>query len=170
MVIRKLHPEDAAAFQALRLRGLLEIPSAFTSSHGEEVDIPLEETARRIAPKPDGVIFGAFVNGVLVGLLGVQREAQTQISHKAFVWGMYVAPEHRLHGLGRLLVAEALRFAKQDLGVLSVKLGVNAGNAAAIALYEAMGFRTYGTESGFLMIDGVLYDEQLMSVVIQDST
>jgi ribosomal protein S18 acetylase RimI-like enzyme len=167
MLIRRLLPEDAASFQAVRLRGLLEIPSAFTSSHAEEVDTPLEVTAETLAQKPDGAVFGAFADGTLAGVLGIQQEGHRQVAHKAFIWGMYVAPEHRRNGLGRALIAHALKFAAQDLRVRSVNLGVNTANRAAVALYEAMGFRTYGTEPGFLMIDGVLHDEHLMSVVIQ---
>src|SRR5688572_29853652 len=38
MQIRALTPKDAAAFAALRLRGLQECPEAFASSYEEEVN------------------------------------------------------------------------------------------------------------------------------------
>lgn len=164
--IRRLRPDDARLFQAIRLRGLLEVPSAFTSSHAEEVSTPLSVIAERLAPKPDRAVLGAFEGDQLAGVLGIQREAKRQVAHKAFLWGMYVAPEFRHRQIGRSLVARALDIAKDELGVRSVNLGVNTRNAAAVALYESMGFQTYGTEIGFLMIDGVLHDEHLMTRVL----
>lgn len=163
MDIRKLLAADAALFQAIRLRGLIEIPSAFTSSHAEERDTPLSVVAQRLAPKPDGAVLGAFEGDELVGVAGIQREGQKQRAHKAFIWGMYVAPEHRLKGVGRALVSRALDVAAGELGVRSVNLGVNTRNLAAVALYRSMGFQTYGTEIGFLLVNGELHDEHLMT-------
>ena len=160
--VRLLVPDDAAAFQALRLRGLLECPEAFTSSHAEEVDTPLPIISQRLAALPDSAIFGYLADGELQGVIGIVRERRRKLGHKAGIWGMYVAPENRLQGIGRQLMGRALLYAR-DLEVRTVNLGVNTRNMAAIALYEAMGFKTYGTERGFLMVDGMLHDEHLMS-------
>jgi RimJ/RimL family protein N-acetyltransferase len=40
-----------------------------------------------------------------------------------------------------------------------VLLGVEAGNAAARALYEGFGFEAFGYERDALIVDGVAYDE-----------
>ena len=163
MMVRRLLPDDAAAFQAIRLRGLLECPSAFSSSHAEEVGTPLETIGQNLAPRPDGAVLGCFVGNELAGVVGVEREARIKLSHKAIVWGMYVLPAHRRHGMARRLILVALEYASADLGALSVNLGVNTSNHAALKLYEAVGFTIYGTERGFLRIDGVLHDEHLMA-------
>jgi ribosomal protein S18 acetylase RimI-like enzyme len=163
MMVRRLLPDDAAAFQAVRLSGLLECPSAFSSSHAEEVGTPLETIARSLAPRPNGAVFGCFIGNELAGVAGVEREAQIKLSHKAVIWGMYVLPAHRRHGIARKLILAALEYASVDLGMLSVNLGVNTSNHAALSLYEAVGFEKYGTERGFLRIDGVLHDEHLMA-------
>ncbi|MDQ2653784.1 MAG: GNAT family N-acetyltransferase [Chloroflexota bacterium] len=163
MTIRQLFPDDASEFQALRLAGLLECPEAFTSSHAEEVDTPLDVIAGRLAPKDDSAVFGYFTGGRLIGLIGVQRESRRKLSHKAFIWGMYVAREHRRKGIGRSLMARALDHATSSLEVKMVNLGVNTQNSAAITLYRAMGFETYGTERGFITIDGIAHDQHLMS-------
>jgi RimJ/RimL family protein N-acetyltransferase len=44
-------------------------------------------------------------------------------------------------------------------GVARVDLGVNAANAAAIALYEGAGFQRFGLERDFMRVDGVSQDE-----------
>lgn len=160
--VRRLTPTDAQPFQAVRLQGLMECPSAFASSHAEELNTPLATVAERLAFKPDGALFGCFDGHTLVGVVGVQREGMTKLAHKAFVWGMYVVPQARQAGVGRRLLEQALAYAGRELGVRQVNLGVNTQNLAALALYRRVGFETYGTEREFLLVDGVLHDEHLM--------
>ena len=148
MQIRLLLPADDDACRALRLRGLRECPAAFASSPGEEG-----------ADTPSGATFGAFRDGALVGIASVAREAPRKLSHKAVLWGVYVAPEQRRGGLARTLLMHALSHAYALPGVRQVNLSVNAANAPAIALYEAAGFRAFGIERGYLQVDGVLHDE-----------
>lgn len=162
MNIRPLDPADAAAFQALRLDGLQECPTAFASSFEEESGRELPAVAERLAPQGDRAVLGAFVGGELVGVVGVMREGHRKLAHKAFIWGMYVAPAARKRGIGRELVAKALSFAATGLAVRQVTLGVNAANEAAIALYERMGFKAYGREPCFMLVDGVPQDEVQM--------
>ena len=162
MHIRLLVPSDAEAFRNLRLRGLRECPSAFASSYEEEVTDSLLEISRRLEPKPDGAVLGAFRDGALVGIVGVQREKLKKLSHKAYVWGVYVAPEARKAGIGAALIHQTLEHARSELGVWQVMLGANAENAAALTLYRKIGFAEYGLEKGFLLVEGVLHDQQLM--------
>ena len=160
--LRPLTPEDASEFAALRLRGLKECPSAFASSHEEEVGTPLPELAARLAPQPDRAVLGAFDEGRLVAVVGIQREGMVKLSHKAFVWGVYVAPEARGRGVGMQVLDAALAHAASVLGVRQVNLGVNTSNLAAIALYRKLGFQAYGLERDYLLVDGVFHDEHQM--------
>ena len=162
MQIRPLRPQDATAFAALRLRGLQECPEAFASSYEEEVDTPIHELEGRLKPKTDAVIFGAFNEAGLCALVGLQRESMVKLAHKAFIWGMYVAPEVRGRGVGTLLLEHALTYAARTLGTRQVNLGVNSRNAAAIALYKKLGFVEYGLERGFLRVGGEFHDEYQM--------
>ena len=166
MDIRQLQPEDASLFHALRLRGLLEAPTAFGSSYAEEVDTPVSTVASRLTARPDGTVFGAFRGAELVGVIGIERERLRQLAHKATLWGMYVSPECRRVGIGRALVIHALGVAANELRVLRVNLTVNTSNAAAIALYESLGFKTFGTEVGVLMVNGQFHDEHLMALAL----
>ena len=162
MEIRTLSPQDAAAFRALRLRGLLECPAAFASSYAEEVGDAVAVVAERLSPKGDGSILGAFQEHALVGVVGIRREGMVKLAHKAFIWGMYVAPEARRRGIGAALMERAMQYATAELRVKQVNLGVNTENKAALALYRKLGFREYGHEHGFLLVDGVLHDEYHM--------
>jgi hypothetical protein len=68
--IRALTSVDAAAFIALRLRGLREQPSAFASSYEEEAALPLVEIERRLEPRANAVVFGAFDGPSLIAVAG----------------------------------------------------------------------------------------------------
>ena len=162
MHVHTLTPQDATEYQALRLRGLAEAPTAFASSYEEEVGTPIDEIARRLQPKESGTIFGAFVEEQLVGLAGVQRESMRKLSHKASLWGMYVSPEHRRNGVASLLLRHALPYAWKSLGVTQVNLGVHTENASAIALYRSFGFIVWGTEIGSLVVGAEPLNEHHM--------
>ena len=166
MEIRVLHTNDAASFQHLRLNALRECPTAFSSSYEEECDIPLSRVGERLSPTPDRAVFGAFDDGRLIGIVGLQRESHRKLSHKAFIWGVYVAPTHRKRGVGRRLLQATLDHAASMPGLRQVILSSNAANVASSALYKALGFEPFGVEKGFLMVDGVLHDEIHMARVI----
>lgn len=159
MQIRDLVSEDARVFQALRLAALRECPSAFASSYEEEDEMPMAVVAERLVVKADRCVLGAWLGSDLVGMLGLQREEMRKLAHKAFIWGMYVAPSARRRGVGRQLIDQALVRASSMNGVHQINLGVNAANAEAIALYEAAGFTAFGVERGFMLLDGELHDE-----------
>lgn len=165
MTVRALGPDDAAAFRALRLRGLGEAPTAFASSLEEEVSTPIEQIAQRLQARADRAIFGAFGPVGLCGVLGVQREAMRKLQHKGFIWGLYVVPEARREGHGLRLMQAALAHAWAALQVRQVNLGVHALNEGAVRLYRRCGFEIYGTERGSLVVDGVLQDEHHMVCV-----
>ena len=159
MQIGELGAEHARAFQELRLAALRECPSAFASSYEEEYDTPIAVVAERLAAKPDRCVLGAWLTSDLVGIVGLQRERIRKLSHKAYIWGMYVAPAARRRGMGGRLLAQALSRAASMPGVRQINLGVNAANAEAVALYEAAGFTAFGVEHGFMLFDGRLHDE-----------
>ena len=69
-------------------------------------------------------------------------------------------PVGRGKGLGRAIIAYLLEAAATQ--VKQVHLSVVTTNAAAVRLYEQLGFRTYGTEPRSLRVGERYYDEHLM--------
>jgi ribosomal protein S18 acetylase RimI-like enzyme len=159
MLVRRLTPADSPAYRALRLAGLREAPAAFGSSYEEEKDHPLAVFEDWLAVKPDRGPFGAFDSDALVGIASLGRETLKKLSHKAFIWGMYVAPHARRKGTGRALLLEALAFARSVPEVRQVNLSVNANNPEAVRLYQAVGFKEFGREPGAMLVDDKLHDE-----------
>jgi ribosomal protein S18 acetylase RimI-like enzyme len=159
MHLRRLTPEDATSFQALRLAALQEAPTAFGSSFEEERDFPASTIEGRLAIKADRGAFGAFEGENLVGVVALGRESMRNLAHKGVIWGMYVKPDHRGKGIGKALLAEAISLARSVPELLQVNLSVNAENAAAIHLYRSFGFKVFGREPGAMRIERELHDE-----------
>lgn len=161
--IRPLGAGDVAAFRALRMQGLVECPLAFAASPEDESGEPDDAVVARLADGDAGAVYGGFTSdGRLLGVVGLGRERMRKLAHKAVLWGMYVAPQARRQGLARALVAHLLAQAAALPGVRQVTLGVHAGNHAARALYESLGFVAWGTEPAAAWVDGQPHEETWM--------
>ncbi len=147
MEIRRLGLGDAPAFRAIRLRALRDHPADFGSDFREEAGKPLSHFVGQIA---DNHIMGAWEGRALVGIIALEFKSKAKERHRAFLWGVYVAPDGRGRGvaLGR---------------VEQVELGVRAGNGAAEALYRSRGFVEYGREPATYVVEGVAWDSLLMA-------
>lgn len=161
MTVRLLDAGDAAAYQKLRLLGLQESPTAFSASYQDEVNRSLDDIAARIKPAPDGSILmlGAFVGDELAGFVALVHPQRAKLRHGAEIAGMFVAPAQRRHGVGQALLRAAIDHARSLGGVRQIKLGVNATNVSARALYESAGFTPYGLEPDALCVDGTFFSE-----------
>ena len=159
MEVRILGSSDADAFQALRLCALQTSPTAFSSSFEEESGYEGEQVVRMLISGPYRAVFGAFVEGRIVGITGVYRDEAPKLVHKAVIWGVFVHPEFRGGGCGRLLMQTAMAHALSMPGVHHLLLSVNAKNVVAKALYESVGFESYALERAYMIVDGVLQDE-----------
>jgi ribosomal protein S18 acetylase RimI-like enzyme len=157
VVTRRLLADDTAAYRTLRLAGLEESPEAFGSDYATESTAPREQFAETLS---SGYVAGAFLQGQLVAVAGFRPLDREKTRHRGDIWGVYVAPEARGHGVGRQIVTYVLAYARTR--VVQVHLAVTASNAAAVALYENLGFVRYGTEPRALLVEGRYLDEHLM--------
>jgi ribosomal protein S18 acetylase RimI-like enzyme len=162
--VRRLGPDDAAAFQALRLEGLATDPCAFAASHDEEVGQSLAEVAGRLERQP---VFGAFDGMDLLGIAGFAMPPQAKKRHKGVLWGVYVHEAARGRGLGRALVLRVIEHARAHVAQLHA--AVVTSNHAARELYRSLGFATYGVEPRGLACAGQYCDQELMALVLDDA-
>ena len=156
--IRQLGTSDAVEYRDLRLRGLREVPEAFGSTYDEEVLFSLDtvETRLESTRSPTGrVILGAFADAVLVGIVGCAQESRFKKRHTAVIFGMYVAPEVRSHGIGRRLLNESITEARTWPNVERMTITVVERVRAARALYVSLGFEPFGREVDALRENGV---------------
>jgi len=146
----------------MRLRGLREHPDAFTSSADAEAAKPVAATEARLAADSPDVVYGAFVDGVLAGVVGMARESRSKNRHKAVVFGMYVAPEFGRRGVARALIRHLVAAAKEEPGLEQLVLTVTHSNEPARLLYESEGFRSFGIEPRAIRVEDRYYDKAHM--------
>jgi ribosomal protein S18 acetylase RimI-like enzyme len=169
--IRRVTVDDVEAYREIRLRSVREHPEAFLSSYEEESARTVEQDRERLAAKEgrdDDFVLAAFDEGRPVGLTGAIRSGHhAKRHHVAWIWGVYVAPEVRGRGVGRRLLESAIETISKADGVEMLQLGVGTENHAALALYERMGFETYGTEVHCMKLPDRYIDEHLMVLFLK---
>jgi RimJ/RimL family protein N-acetyltransferase len=163
MRIRTLEPSDLELFYSFRLRGLRENPEAFGSTFAEESVTPAEVRRSHFHCTDENFVLGAFEeDNQLIGVAGFYRAAHLKLSHKGFVWGMYVAPESRGRGAGKALLSSLVERVKALPGLEQLCLDVVTVNEAARGLYLSQGFQIYALEREAMKQDGEYYDVEHM--------
>ncbi len=148
MQISRLKPGHVAQYRAVMLQAYTDEPEAFTATVSEREPLPLDWWMSRVSddPDPQEVVFGAFVDRRLVGVVGLRFEQRKRNMHKAKLFGMFVVREYRARGVGRKLVRAVLEHARSTPGTEVVQLTVTQSNTSAVQLYESCGFTAFGAE------------------------
>jgi len=159
---RALGPGDTEAYRKLRLQAVSECPLEFGRTLSDMLHLPEEYFSNQLTRTENSAVIGAFHKDTLIAVACVARSRMPYLSHKAEIWGVYVAPSYRRAGVGKRLMQQALQFIESVLGLRQVTLCVNADNKAAISVYQSVGFNLVGIEPKALLMDGVYCDEGLM--------
>jgi ribosomal protein S18 acetylase RimI-like enzyme len=137
---------DADELAAVCAEAMSEVPSHLHADHHldqSKVRALYGEWARNsvVAGLADHVVV-AEVGGVIAGLTSVRIEgrAEPPSARLATIPLVAVASEHRGAGIGRALVASALRWAKEH-GAPATVVGTQSYNFAASHLYTSLGMR-----------------------------
>jgi GNAT superfamily N-acetyltransferase len=148
MHISRLLPQHASAYRSLMIEAYAAHPESFTSSVAERAALPLSWWESRLTdgPLPAEIVFGASEGAALLGVAGLSFEKREKARHKATLFGLYVIPDQRGRGLGRMLVTAAMEYARTRPGVRIVQLTVTDGKRSAETLYRQCGFVPFGIE------------------------
>lgn len=164
-MIRVIQESDFDAYIALRQRSLRECPLAFSAAPDDDFASSRESLRAQTAMAPSWVIFGAFDGDALVGALGFIRKRRVKAEHRAQIWGVYVAPEHRGRGFGEQLIGAVIEHARAQ-SVDWLDLDVTSAAPEAQRLYRRMGFQEWGTRTDVLRHEGHVVDEHHMALRI----
>lgn len=159
MTIRELTSADAVAYRALILCGL--------SEHAESFRIAAQDSGEPMVPfassRPDAFTLGAWLaDGQLVGVVSFERETRTKFRHKGLLSRMYVRADASGKGIGRRLVQETIKRAREIEGLEQINLTVVASNSRAKHLYSSEGFKSFALEERALKMGETYYDEEQM--------
>jgi ribosomal protein S18 acetylase RimI-like enzyme len=104
---------------------------------------------------PDRTLVVGRLDGLVAGSALLSRSPRNNEA-QAFagtVSGAFVAPWARGHGLGRGIVLEIERLAR-ELGLLVLNLDLRDTQKAAIGLFQTLGYRHWGTHPNYAQVGG----------------
>jgi ribosomal protein S18 acetylase RimI-like enzyme len=144
ITLQPIAPRCAADYKAVRLRALLDSPSAFGSTYAKEsllTDADWEKRAAQWNSVDRSTAYlardGDDACGLVAGFLDQDEP------NRAHLVSMWVAPTRRRRGVGRLLVRAVLDWGKSR-GAANLTLMVTSNNDAALRFYQRLGFAKTG--------------------------
>jgi RimJ/RimL family protein N-acetyltransferase len=165
----RLTPSDTARLRILRAEALVNDPWSFGPTPGEDL-FECEERARGVLADPIHAVFGvedgAGPAHPLVAFAGVMRSTRAKQSHVASIWGVYTTPAFRRRGCSRAIMRACIDHARAWSGVTQLALSVSERAPEARALYESLGFRTWGIEPDCVRIGAESGDERYMQLAL----
>jgi RimJ/RimL family protein N-acetyltransferase len=159
VAIRRATPADATALVELG-RAVSSEPEAWLITESDWRGVADERRyLRAIRRSPHAAVFVAEYDGAVIGRLSLARDSHPASVHVADL-GLMVAAGHRRRGIGRLLLAQAVEWAR-EAGVEKLELHVFPHNEPAIKLYQRFGFEREGLRRdhyrrGSQFVDAVL--------------
>jgi putative acetyltransferase len=162
--VREATPADAAALLA-HLKALAAEPGINIPLAPDEITTTLDQEKSllaSIAEAPNAIMLVAEADGALVGELSLRAISPRRAVCHVATLGMSVKHDWRRKGVGRALMTEALAWAP-TAGITRVELYVYARNAAAIALYEQLGFVVEGRRRNFIREGDAYLDDLVMA-------
>ena len=165
---RKVELRSATVQDALEVwkhRKRTSEETVFLSRYPEEYNADTEQIKRELEimiESPDAFHVTAFLDEHVIGDLGVTPVGSCFKEHHRAYLGISIQQAYCNQGLGSMMMACALQYAKQ-IGYEQVELGVFSDNNSALHLYEKLGFTRYGIHPrAFRLKDGTYRDEVLM--------
>jgi ribosomal protein S18 acetylase RimI-like enzyme len=115
----------------------------------------MESFWRGVLLIPDRMLFVGRLDGVIAGTAQLVRPAKNNEAQarSAAMTTHFVAPWARGHGLARGIVL-AVEEAARTAGALVLNLDVRETQAAAIQLYQSLGYRRWGTHPRYAQVGG----------------
>ena len=148
--LRSAGPEDAE--DLIRCLKATSGESPYLLRGPEEVTITPEQEVsflKGILDSPQALMLVALLDGSVIGSCSLNPVGSCRrIAHRCEV-ALALYQAHCGCGIGTIMLQTLLNTAK-GLGFEQAELEVVSGNTAAIALYEKLGFRKYGTLPDYL--------------------
>ena len=166
MEIRRASAADAEAVLACSRQVGGETDYLTFGAEGAAATVEAEGAfLERMARERGQLFLVAAEGGQVIGTASLSSCAKPRLAHRGEI-GVAVRKAAWGRGVGSALLAEVIRFAREEAGLRVLSLEVRSDNARAIALYRRFGFEKTGTFRGFLRVDGTDYDFDLMQLAL----
>jgi ribosomal protein S18 acetylase RimI-like enzyme len=164
MTIRLLTPEFSQAYKELRLKALQTNPESFLAEHETEKRKSLDSFSwelRYAASPPVSGYYGVFAgedDEKLVGYALLDQVALDKQQHIAYLYNLYIDPDHRGKGYATALFEQLATLAKKA-AIERIFITCNRKNAGAQLLYKKLGFKQYSIREKSVKWRGEYDDE-----------
>jgi ribosomal protein S18 acetylase RimI-like enzyme len=160
---RLLNPTESKKYREIRLECIKIAQENFGATYEESVSNPelFFETAIK-NEDANNKIFGAFDGENLVAICGYKRETGVKTRHKVFLVQVYTKPEYRRKNISYELLNYTIKKIFEDNTIDLITLGVVSNNAAAIKVYEKLGFKEYGYHKNYFKQNERSWNQKLM--------
>ncbi len=113
----------------------------------ELVEMTVEAIKMGKKKDPNTLVWVVRNGKKVVGVLLVNRSMSLKFSGRS-IWieELYVPPEERRKGYGKLLINHLVDFAEADSSIRGIDLEAYQGNTPASILYRSLGFKRLGRE------------------------
>lgn len=152
IIVRAATSPDADAILSIYQPIVDETVSSFEESPPDSAEI-----VRRMLAKPRLPWLVADREGRVAGYAYASLHRQRSAYRWSADCSIYLGPEYRSRGLGRLLY-ERLVAEVADLGYVSLFAGITLPNEASVGLHEAVGFEAVGVYRNVGYKHGCWYD------------
>ena len=140
IALETVTPEHAMAFKDIRLRALLDAPTAFSSTYAKESQFTVTDWVARAVHWNSEIstTYLAMDKGTACGIASGLLDQDG--AGRAHLLSMWVAPTHRRLGIGRTLVDAVINWARAQ-NARTLQLLVTSNNEGAIKFYQSLGFK-----------------------------
>ncbi|GAB3711423.1 GNAT family N-acetyltransferase [Spirosoma flavus] len=167
MIIVELTAANNFGYASFMQTGFAAHQDCFRISPADAFGEPFPTTGQ-----PDNFTLGALTDAnELAGSVSFRREGETRkkLRHKGLLFAMYVAADYSGQGIGRMLLEEVVRRARQLPNIEQINLSVLASNERAKRQYYKLGFRSYSYEKNAIKDGDRYYDEELMVLFLNET-
>ncbi|MBQ6494057.1 MAG: GNAT family N-acetyltransferase [Erysipelotrichaceae bacterium] len=136
----------------------------------EGIPYSVEEEAKYLSSFEDSdssVFYVVRDDDKIIGTGGYTALTRRRLAHRGEL-SLTIGKAYWNKGIGTMLVEKLLDFACNDAGSEIVSLEVRSDNKAAVHLYEKFGFKKIGTFRGFMKINDILIDCDIMELVLNE--
>lgn len=153
-------PDDAEAWQTLRLEGARDFPLGFLVTVEETASTSLEQARSILGYETTR---GVYVGQDLVGFCGYRPQRLQRTQHRAEIGPFFVTRAHQGSRAAHVMMTGVIDEAGQA-GIKQIELYVDTENLRAIAFYERQGFKHVATHSDSVRIDGHIRRDHFMTL------
>lgn len=169
-MIKILTHDNAKDFQNLIIEAYQNEPLTFLHEFYDGDHLNLKDLRHLLHPDNHkrNVVFGAFDNQKLVGMIELDFIPHPSKKHKAFIQSLYVSPKYRGQSLSYQLMETLIKHA-QSQHIEQLMLAIASNNIQAKIFFNNLGFEFFALEEAARKINNQYIEEHWLIYNIGDS-